>query len=629
MIENPQPAWLPFLLLALPGIGLAAFALNQAMFPHDGRPLCTIPAIGIVLALLPTHGLALAFGSLTIGLTVAWSVVGAAGYAWIVSHWREFRTAISAEHAGCARRLGLAALATLPIVLPTILANFSDEANFNGHHAIIAHLQNGAYPPRYLYDPNLPLRYHYAFDLAGAIVTGLLRVRLDHAVDLLTLALWPCMFLLLWRVGEHVGGKRAGLFVALAVCFSGGWPVLAWAGSACGLCTVNGLRINPPFIHYFFQHPWSLGVPIFCLVVLQRAALPRLDNRAIGLLALICSLSVLSLAHAVLFITTVVALGLAEIRRLARRRDRSAAAVLLCLAASLLGAKLIGGFFVSGPFPPAGGFLDTGFNLRDFSGADAVLGQVQWNFASFGLLLVIGVIGLLRARHEKLFLAMLAVLAFTIVNLLSYRYSWDIVKFATVGFIALAIGAGIALSDLADWANRRGRRLIYCVLVIALAGQGVLDPLLLLFASYNPKGRLPFSMQMIRPYFSYLYPVNRDDAQAVSFLRTHMGPSEIVYRTEEKSEPYSIWGGLPTQVSVYTENGNDDPYGLGERRLAARKDLANISATWIDRLVAEHVTWVVTDDDDVAINSILQCPERRDRAMLAAQYGRVRVFRIR
>ena len=120
----------------------------------------------------------------------------------------------------------------------------------------------------------MPLRYHYAFDLAGAIVTGLLRVRLDQAIDLLTLVLWPCMFLLLWRVGEHIGGGRAGLFVALTVCFSGGF-LGSQTVSGCGQCTVNELQIVPPFISYFFQHPWSIGAPIFCLIILQRAALPH------------------------------------------------------------------------------------------------------------------------------------------------------------------------------------------------------------------------------------------------------------------------------------------------------------------------------------------------------------------
>ena len=97
MIENPQPAWLPVLLLALPGIAFAAYALNEAIFSRDDRSLCTIPAITIVLALLPTHIVALAFGSLTIGLAVAWCTVGVAGYGWIVRHWRKFCAEVSLD----------------------------------------------------------------------------------------------------------------------------------------------------------------------------------------------------------------------------------------------------------------------------------------------------------------------------------------------------------------------------------------------------------------------------------------------------------------------------------------------------------------------------------------------------
>ena len=228
-------------------------------------------------------------------------------------------------------------------------------------------------------------------------------------------------------------------------------------------------------------------------------------------------------------------------------------------------------------------------------------------------------------------LIILAGLTLFVVNSLRYKYTWDIVKFGTVSFIALAIGAGVALSGLANWADSRRRRLVLGLIVIALVGQGVAYPFVILGA-YDPELRPRFSLQMIRPYFSLAYPVDRDDAQAVSFLRTHMGPSEIAYRAQEKSEPYAIWGGLPTQVSVYTdpaENRSNDAYGLGEEKLAARRDLASISEGWFDKVLAEHITWLVTDGDDVAINALLECPEGRDRAVLAARYGKVRVFRIR
>jgi len=640
MIENPQPLWLPLLLLSVPGILLAASALNQLVFPPDDRPRCTIPAIALVLALLPSHVLALAVGSLAFGLATAWGVIGAAGYAWIGWCRWHFHSTPSIGRVIRSDKLPIALLSTLPIVLPTILLNFFDEGYFNGHHAIIAHLQNGSYPPRYLYDPSLPLRYHYAFDLAGAIVTGLLRVRLDHAIDLLTLALWPCTFLLLWRVGEHFGGKRAGLLVALAVCFSGGWPALCSpdeysAGSVgwivvrlLGKCTVSGWPINPPFIAYFFQHPRSLGVPIFCLALLQSAALPRLSNPLPGLAGLVCSLSLLSVAHTALFLTTIAVLGLAELWNVLRRRDAARASVLLALAASLIIARSIGGFFASGSFPPAGGLFDTGLFVHEFSGADALLNQAQWDIASFGVLLPLGTIGLIRARRDNALLATLAALSFAIVNVLRYEYTWDIVKFGTVSFIALAIGAGIALSDLTIWADTRGRKMVCGLIIAVLATQGVLYPFVML-ALRNPDARPQLSMQMIRPYFSRAYPLDRGDARAVSFLRTHMAPSDIVYRSEAKLEPYAIWGGLPTQASVYpADGGANDAYGLGEAKFAARLNLANISETWIDRLSAEHVTWVVTDADDSAINTLLARPEQQAKLALAAQYDDVRIFRI-
>jgi hypothetical protein len=640
VIDNPQPIWLPLLLFALPGIAAAAYAINETIFPRGDRSLCTIPAIGIVVSLLPTHVLALSFGSLTIGLATAWSVAGFAGYVWVARHWRELRSTLSIGAAGAAQRLRVAAFCTVPIVLPTILLNFFDDAYFNGHEAIIAHLQNGVYPPRYLYEPSLPLRYHYAFDLAGAIATGLLRVRLDQAIDLLTIVLWPCMFLLLWRVGEHFAGKRAGLLVALAVCFSGGWPVfctsdeatagglLAIAARVLGKCSVDGQPINPPFIAYYFQHPWSIGLPIFCLVALQRAALPRVRNQPVAVGALVASLSLLSLCQAVLFLTTVAALAVTEVWSLVRTRDRAAAIVLLSLGASLVIARLIGGFFVSAAFPPAGGLLDTGLVLREFSSAQTALAEMQWDLASFGPLLIIGIVGMLRAGRDRAFLAILAAVSLLTVNLLRYEYTWDIVKFATVGFIALAIGAGASLAALARWADTWRRKVVCGLVVTAVAGQGISYPL---FATlrYDPEERAFLSIQMIRPYLSSAYPMDQDDGRAVSFLRAHMRPSDIVYRTEAKSEPYAIWGGLPTQASVYPADSRDnDVYGLGKKKFAARRDLAGISETWFDRLAAEHVSWVVTDLEDVAINAMLDGNEEPGRAVLAAQFGEVRVFHV-
>jgi hypothetical protein len=254
MIENPQPAWLPLLLLALPGTAFAACSLNAAIFPVRSRPLCTIPAIGMVLALLPTHILASATGSLSIGLAVSWTVIALAGYAWIVSRPRTVHAPFSSEYPGLSRRLAIAGLATIPIILPTILLNFHDETYFNQHHAIIAHLQNGAYPPRYLYEPSLLLRYHYGFDLAAAIVNrSAAHPRRPGNRPSYAGALAAYVSTSLASRRAFPRGGKAGLFVSLMVCFAGGWPALARFGSVCQRCAANGIEVNPPFISYYFQ----------------------------------------------------------------------------------------------------------------------------------------------------------------------------------------------------------------------------------------------------------------------------------------------------------------------------------------------------------------------------------------
>jgi hypothetical protein len=61
----------------------------------------------------------------------------------------------------------------------------------------------------------------------------------------------------------------------------------------------------------------------------------------------------------------------------------------------------------------------------------------------------------------------------------------------------------------------------------------------------------------------------------------------------------------------------------------ARVQLAAITENWLDRLAAEHISWVVTDSDDIEINAILERAENKARVALAKQFGNVRVFRIK
>jgi hypothetical protein len=281
----------------------------------------------------------------------------------------------------------------------------------------------------------------------------------------------------------------------------------------------------------------------------------------------------LSLCEVVLFVSTVIALALTEAWKFARLRERGAAIVLLGLGAGLLGAKLIGGFFVSGLYPSAGGLFGSEFLVRDFSSPNDLIGQLQWNLASFGVLLILGPVGLLRVRHDRILLTLLAMFYLVTVNLLRYRYPSDILKFSVVSSVVLAIAGGVVLSDFRAWTHLLAGKLLYLVIIGALVSQGVRFPFIVLFA-YNPEGRDSFSNQMIRPYFSDAYPVDGDDARAVSFLRTHMGLSGIVFRAEKRAEPYAVWAGLPTQASWHinaAETGENDVLRARRRKIRGEK----------------------------------------------------------
>ena len=117
------------------------------------------------------------------------------------------------------------------------------------------------------------------------------------------------------------------------------------------------------------------------------------------------------------------------------------------------------------------------FVVREYSGLWAVLMQAQWDLATFGALLILGTIGLLRAKRDRMFLVALAAFPFFILHVIQYRYTWDIVKFATVTAVSLAIGAGITLSQLWDWAQSRVRKSAFALVVMILAGQSVIYPI--------------------------------------------------------------------------------------------------------------------------------------------------------
>lgn len=579
----------PLLLLALPGVvrlgrALAAGCTND----RATRPVLAL-GLGLCLWIAGVHAASLVAGSLSVGLPVATLGLGAAG--------------LSVGRAASGRLPGrLAVAAAILIVAPASLRWwFHDELPFVGHMSTAAALQNGVYPPRHLGMPDVPLRYHYGFDLVAACLTAMLRLQVDRAIDVATLALFGLSFWLFRALGG-----RATWLAPMLVLFGGGLPIACDAASLAERvltgCSVRGAVVNAPVTSFVFQHPWSLGLPVAAVVALLVAD-ERPRRPAARLFALGLALAVLSLSEIVLFAAFVPAVVVAEAARGARRGAAAALAAGLALGA----ARVAGGFFAVGPaMAPLRFSWHAGFG-------DTAWASLSWNAQSYGALLPLGLVGALVARRGRVFWTSLAAGGVAIPNLVRFEGTADIAKFATVGAVALAVLGAAALARLAS--GGAARRACAATLAVAAMAHGVA------FAARAAVGEVPEPMRR--------GPVALDEDQiaAMSFVRSRLRAGELIFRGHVDASPEAVgwaqWGGVPQPVRTWT----DLAFGLPGPRLSAREIALAPGRVDAAALAREGVAWLVVDPGDASFERVVDGWVAAGRAQDAARFGRVRVLR--
>ena len=536
-IDNPQPLWMIALVVYVPGL----FWVGRTLALRSGadRILAAnlAPGLGLAALLVPLHGLAYATGSILVALPLVVTAVGLAGWGlWLLgSEGNRFASGPSPVPDGSKWRLPVALLLTL-LIAPTALGwAFHDELFFTGHMSITAELQNGVYPPRHLTFPQFELRYHYGFNLLCATVTALTRLDIDVAIDLITLGLWAYAANLLWLLGERLfRTPSAGCIMAVLVLFGGGLPFffapegapLPW--HLLGLGEIDGAIINPPVVSYFFQHPWTLGLP-FALVA-THLWLGKMEPRAVPwhALAIGLLLAALSFTQVVLFASVGAALTAATFRRDRVWRWREGAWVAGAALVALALATQWGGVFAPAPDALGG---DLQFHLGV---ADSLGGSLKWHLVTFGVVLPLGLAGLWRLPQLPLPLALLLGGSLAVINLLRHAHSWDISKFATVAALALAMAATATVVRLLSWGGR-GRIYAGLALVLSIAA-GVLFPVTF---AVRPEG-IPTNLFHVAPQ-----QLDEDDTAAVNWLRQRLGPRESVYRRFPEVSGYVQQAGLP------------------------------------------------------------------------------------
>jgi hypothetical protein len=329
-----------------------------------------------------------------------------------------------------------------------------------------------------------------------------------------------------------VGRRHGALTAALAL---GGGSTFFWIGIAARLPLAHASLVqkttpflvhpNPPLLAYLFQHPWSLGIPIFAAAALLVAEARRARPFALGLV-LGGLLVAAALAHVVVYATVsgsllTVALGLA---RKAETRGTAAAIVVADLAAFLC-ARGLGGFFAPSAAP-----LD--LQLAWGRGVPWQ-GDLLFHVAAFGLPLLLAVVGL-RRRAELpavLFLVTLVAGCIATLELVRYGPSWDMVKFATMASLALGILAAGGVAWMIERRSAWWR---------ALAATSLLLTLVPTVAWAAGRASLMLAAGHARPSAPAA-----DDRDAMRWLLAHAGLRDVVYRRSPAVLAYSHWAGLP------------------------------------------------------------------------------------
>jgi hypothetical protein len=595
----------------LPLVGRAAYAL--AVHATRDLRLARFLSPGVALAgwLFAIHVASLVARSFTVGLFVGTLLLAAAGLASM--RLPSPGSAASEPAERTSRWMWLGVLLAAPLVLaPEFWWSKHDECLLTGHLSIPAEIQSGVYPPHHLTFPVHELRYHYGIDLAAASVSSVLgRVDIPTTVHALAFLLWAYSFCLYWLLGERLlGGRASGPVTAVCVLFAGGAPYFCRPTSPAldyltSMCTAGGTWITPPLVSSFLQHPWSLGVPLFAIVLLLAARFAVAGIPPTGWVLLSLVVLVLSFSQVVLFLCVVPALVATSALAPAQARTdrlRRFAFWVGWGAAMVLAARTLHGFFARVPEPSEGRL-----ELHPFWLDAPAREWLAWHLQGFGALLPLGIAGFVVLRGPpRVLLGILAAGSLLVRDLFRYVPGWNIVKFSVVTQIVLALSAAAALS----WAFARPRlRVPAAAGLLACTFFGFAWPLALT-ANRPPRGCVPD------------VPSAADQA-AIDFLRGRVAAGEGVFRSEG-ADAYAMRGGLPQP----SWDWGAEKFGFGQRLFDERRRLLGHPAD-LEALQSQGFRWLVVGPRDAALQQAVRGWIEENRAERVADFPPLVVVRLR
>ena len=598
---SPAPKALAFLILLLPAVWQCGRYLAYRIAGRSEASELLAPGLGLAAWLLLVHACSLLLRSFYAGLPMATLLLGVVAVAL-----PRFRLT---PRPRIPRWLWLLALlCTLPAAAAALRFNFHDEVR-SGHWFIVSAIENNHYPPRHYQFPTQELAYHYGFDLFCACLTSLFRVSVQHAIDIATILLFYYSCCLSVLFGRSLGGARFSWLFPLILLFGGG---LSFFADACVLtkllswasyCKVEGSDINPPVFSYFFQHPWGLGIPMFLafgtIYLIQEEPQTRIP-RFVMLWFLLVTLS---MSQFTLFLLLLVALPMAEPFQGQQLQPKRFVAGLTISLAALLAARLLHGFLT----PQAPGF-GAAIALRPLSLARSLPGLARWHLATFGLVLPLGIAGALFLRARSLvLLALVALGGLLIVNLFINRNSWDIVKFATASFIALALLSAFTIQRImaSSW---YGGIIGICLLLGTVIYGSSFAAIAGFLAPPGWFGNTPG-------------PLVGHQLESHRWLRHHVKVGDLLLSASQRNE-YVNLSGLP-QATAYPNLY----FGLPEAPVRAQQELLRTLPKDIVSYQQQGIRWVVLDEPS-ALVPIASAWQKDGRAVARQTFGAIVILEL-
>jgi hypothetical protein len=571
--------------------------------------------------------------------------------------------AAAAGERSSAGDLALHALGALPAIAIALTYHTGD---WSAHYWNAAAIERGVLPLRYPSDPALPLTYHYAIDLLAALLGFLLPIDPEWRFDLLSVGFWLCASAIAagWVRALGSTSRVSALAQALAFALLGGgaaWLVAPWThneGEAVlraagfdpfwfraglfGAFTNLGQEIlNFPALHYFFNPPMALGIPLGLAVARCYSEWSQTRDRA-AFAAVALGLGSLGLAHvawlAVLGAAIALDALLAQVARAPAEGASSRAplrdSALLLASAALVAVAAGGGVeLAAGAADPSAFAWLRGLRL-------SLAELPAYYLASFGVAGLLGtpaaLSALTRGGPARL-LACIAAVGFATPQLVWYQHSnVDNLKFFCISALALGLLAAPSLGALRRAlpgpAGLVGSAVIAAasiatpLLHTALRLRVAPDYVLTLVRHETPPG------PRLQPHFDELWPAMM---QAAAWLAAELGPRDLLLVASGNPDP--LYAASRTGVFVA------EPRYAGYPALALPQAWLGARTQWYERARRfEHdalcaapapALWILADESALGSDALRALRAAVGRGDLRPVYSaddtraRARVFR--